>query len=72
MKNVWIDRIGGNSITISWKLDCAERVGTIEEYIFYYCVIVSPVDPVCKGLYQYYYFRFIYNHYMNVFMVQGL
>ncbi|KAK0096530.1 hypothetical protein PV326_005230 [Microctonus aethiopoides] len=48
MKSVWITQRGSNSITVSWKLDCSDRIGNVEGFNIYYCPIVSPRNLKCK------------------------
>lgn len=48
MKSLWIDNIGSSFIVVGWKLDCSDRIGSIEGYVIYYCPIISPYDSTCK------------------------
>lgn len=49
MKSVWINRIGSTYIEVGWKLDCSDRIGTVQGFNIYYCPIVSPYNLSCKG-----------------------
>lgn len=49
MKNVWINTVGSTFIDVGWKLDCSDRIGSVEGYIVYYCPIKSPLHTECKG-----------------------
>ncbi|RZB38682.1 cytokine receptor, partial [Asbolus verrucosus] len=49
MKNVWINRLGSTFIEVGWKLDCSDRIGSVEGFIVYYCPIMSPLNTDCKG-----------------------
>jgi hypothetical protein len=49
MKSVWINRIGSTFIELGWKLDCSDRIGTVQGFNIYYCPIVSPYNLSCKG-----------------------
>jgi cytokine receptor domeless len=49
MKSVWINRIGSTYIEVGWKLDCSDRIGTVQGFNIYYCPIVSPYNLTCKG-----------------------
>jgi hypothetical protein len=49
MKSVWIIRIGSTYIEVGWKLDCSDRIGTVQGFNIYYCPIVSPYNLSCKG-----------------------
>ncbi|PNF42338.1 hypothetical protein B7P43_G03672 [Cryptotermes secundus] len=48
MKSVWINRIGSTYIEVGWKLDCSDRIGTVQGFNIYYCPIVSPYNLSCK------------------------
>ncbi|XP_069693403.1 cytokine receptor isoform X2 [Periplaneta americana] len=48
MKSVWINRIGSTFIEVGWKLDCSDRIGTVQGFNIYYCPIVSPYNLTCK------------------------
>ncbi|EFA12822.1 cytokine receptor [Tribolium castaneum] len=49
MKNVWINSVGSTFIEVGWKLDCADRIGSVEGYVVYYCPIKSPMHTECKA-----------------------
>lgn len=49
IKNVWINRVGSSYIEVGWKLDCSDRIGSVEGYVVYYCPIISPSLTECKG-----------------------
>lgn len=49
MKRVWINRVGSTYIEVSWKLDCADRIGSVGGFIIYYCPITSRVQLQCEG-----------------------
>jgi cytokine receptor domeless len=49
MKNVWINTVGSTFIDVGWKLDCSDRIGSVEGYIVYYCPIKSPLHTECKA-----------------------
>lgn len=48
MKSIWINRIGSDFIDVGWKLECSDRIGSVEEMKIYYCPIVSPLNAKCK------------------------
>ncbi|KAF5285699.1 hypothetical protein FQA39_LY16505 [Lamprigera yunnana] len=49
MKNVHITQVLSTVIQVSWKLDCSDRVGSVEGFVIYYCSIVKPSIINCKG-----------------------
>ncbi|KAF2881194.1 hypothetical protein ILUMI_24978 [Ignelater luminosus] len=48
MEHVWINHVYSTSIEVAWKLDCSDRIGSIEGFIIYYCSIVKPTIASCK------------------------
>lgn len=48
MKSVWINSIAATSIEVGWKLDCSDRIGTVQGFNIYYCPIISPYNLSCK------------------------
>ncbi|XP_018331539.1 cytokine receptor [Agrilus planipennis] len=49
MKNVWINNVGSNFIEVGWKLDCSDRIGSVEGFVINYCPILSPTERKCNG-----------------------
>ncbi|KAJ9579351.1 hypothetical protein L9F63_024541 [Diploptera punctata] len=49
MKSVWINSIAATSIEVGWKLDCSDRIGTVQGFNIYYCPIISPYNLSCKA-----------------------
>ncbi|KAK5639012.1 hypothetical protein RI129_011504 [Pyrocoelia pectoralis] len=49
MKNVKISQVYATLIQLSWKLECSDRVGSVEGFVIYYCSIVKPSVINCKG-----------------------
>lgn len=41
---------GSTYIEVQWKLECGDRIGSIEGFIVYYCPIPGPGLQYCKGL----------------------
>lgn len=40
---------GSTYIEVQWKLECGDRIGTIEGFVVYYCPIPGPGLQYCKG-----------------------
>ncbi|KAK4871636.1 hypothetical protein RN001_015760 [Aquatica leii] len=49
MKNVQISQVYETAIQVSWKLECSDRVGSVEGFVIYYCSIVEPSLINCIG-----------------------
>lgn len=49
MKTVWINNVGSNFIEVGWKLDCSDRIMSVDGFIIYYCPILSLREKSCTG-----------------------